>query len=205
MLGLLNYLDARFGFWNSKEAAIQEGNERVDRALSLDPKHPDAHMTRSLLLLLQRRHAQAVAAARESLQYGPNAADNAAFAAFVFADAGLADEAVSLMHRAIKLCPIYPPFYLGHLGKAYREAGRLEEATAAFDAYQRLSPGRGLVDLVILSEQRNQTDEARRWASKLKESNPRFRVDAWAETQFRSDRAGLYADMACLRAVGLAG
>jgi adenylate cyclase len=205
MLGLLHYLDARFGFWNSRDVAIQQGNERVDRALALDPQHPDAHMTRSLLLLLQRQHVQAVAAAHQSLRYGPHAADNAAFAAFVFADAGLACEAVSLMQRAIKLCPIYPPFYLGHLGKAYRQAGRLAEAATAFEAYHHLSPGRGLVDLVILSEQLGQADEARRWASTLLESDPRFRIGTWAETQFRSDRAGLDADMAFLRAVGLPG
>jgi adenylate cyclase len=205
MLGLLHYLDARFGFWSSKEAAIEQGNVRVARALSLDPQHPDAHMTRSLLLLLQRQHAQAVAAARQSLQYGPNAADNAAFAAFVFADAGLAEEAVSLMHRAIKLCPIHPPFYLGHLGKAYRQSRRLEEATSAFEAYHRLSPGRGLVDLVILCRQRGQAEEARRWASVLLASDPKFRIGAWAETQFCSDRAGLDADTAALRAAGLPG
>ena len=56
MLGLLHYLDARFGFWDGRATALRKGSAHVERALSLDPENSDAHVTRSLLLLLQRRH-----------------------------------------------------------------------------------------------------------------------------------------------------
>jgi hypothetical protein len=39
--------------------------------------------------------------------------------------------------------------YLGILGNAYRLSGQIDEAIAAFEAYNARSPGFGLVDLVI--------------------------------------------------------
>ncbi len=53
MLGFLHYLNARFGFWDDRETALRKGGAYVDKALSLDPENSDAHMTRSLLLMLQ--------------------------------------------------------------------------------------------------------------------------------------------------------
>jgi adenylate cyclase len=156
-----------------------------------------------LLLLLQRRHDEAVLAARKAIEYGPGSADNASFASAVFANTGLAQEAVVQIERAMKLCPIFPPYYLGHLGNAYRHAGLYDQAIAAFEAYHKLSPGRGVTDLVIIFEQLGQAEKAKCWATQLLIADPKFTVNAWADTQFRKDTAGLKADLDSLRAAGL--
>ena len=135
MLGMLYYIDARFGYWNDRETALAKGTAHVERALACDPESADAWMVQGLLLLMQGRHEEAVAASRLSLAYGPNAADVAAFAAFVLANAGLGAEAALEIERAITLCPMFPSYYFGHMGLAYREAGRIPEAIAAFEAY----------------------------------------------------------------------
>ena len=44
------------------------------------------------------------------------------------------------IERAITLCPMFPSYYFGHMGLAYREAGRLPEAIAAFEAYDAKNP-----------------------------------------------------------------
>lgn len=203
MLGMLYYLDARFGFWNDRAAAVGRGEEHVGRALSLDPHCADAQMVRGLLLLLQRRHDEAVEAARLSLDCGPRSADVAAFASFVLANAGLGQEAAARIDDAVRLCPIVPAFYWGHMGLAYREAGRTADGIAAFTRYQAASPGRGVTDLVVINEQLGREDEARRWAAVLRDAFPDFRIGAWRETQFRRDREALEADAASLRAMGL--
>ena len=71
MLGMLYYLDARFGFWNDRAAALRKGSLHVAQALSLDADSADAYMVQSLLLLLQHRHSDAVDAARRSTAIGP--------------------------------------------------------------------------------------------------------------------------------------
>jgi adenylate cyclase len=203
MLGMLYYLDARFGFWNDRETAVRKGTEHVTAAQSLDPECVDAHTVLALLRLLQGQHVDAVAAARSSLRFGPNSADAAAFASFVFANAGLGQDAVDQIERAVRLCPMFPSFYLGHMGLAYRTAGRIREAISAFEAYDRLNAGRGVTDLVILHGQMGETDKARAWADRLLSVFPDFTLRAWRQTQFRTDADAIQADMAALRAFGL--
>jgi len=203
MLGMLYYLDARFGFWNERPAALRKGHSHVEQALALDAENADAHMVRSLLLLLQRLYPEAVAASRRSIELGPQSADVAAFAAFVHANAGLGHEAVLQIERAIQLCPMFPPFYWGHMGLAYRQAGQTAEAIAAFTNYQAANAGRGVTDLIVLHHQRGEEEAARAWATRLIAALPDFRISAWLETQFRMDVSSLAADLDSLRAVGL--
>lgn len=203
MLGFLHYANARFGFWDDRETALRKGGAYVDKALSLDPENSDAHMTRSLLLMLQRRFDDAVLAARKAIEYGPGSADNAVFASFVFDNAGLVQEAVVQIERAMKLSPIFPPNYLGQLGNAYRLAGRYDEAIAAYETYHKRSPGRGVTDLVIIYEQLGQPEKAKAWATQLLLAEPKFTVSSWTDTQFRKDTGRLEAEMAALRAAGL--
>jgi adenylate cyclase len=203
MLGLLHYADARFGFWDDRETALCKGGVRVDKAISIDPENSDAHMTRSLLLMLQRRFDEAVLAARKAIEYGPGSADNAAFASFVFANGGLVQEAVVHIERATKLSPIFPPLYLGQLGHAYRLAGRYDEAIAAYETYHKRSPGRGVTDLVIIYEELGQPEKAKVWAAQLLLAQPEFTIKSWADTQFRKDTARFQTEMAALRAAGL--
>ncbi len=203
MLGLLHYLDARFGMWDDRPTALAKAGVYVDSALRLDPGNADAHTSSSLLLLLQGRYDNAVVEARRAIECGPGSADTASFAAFVLANAGHPHEAVAQMERAMRLCPIYPAYYLGHLGLAYRLAGKRDSAIDAFEAYQKSSPGRGVSDLVILSHQHGQPEKAREWAAKLLAADPNFTVRAWRATQFRADAAAVDAEAAALEAAGL--
>jgi len=204
MLGFMSYADARFGWWDDRETALKKGQAYVDRAFAIDPDNADAHMVSGLLLMLQMRHAEAVAHARKSVELAPGSADAAVFACFVLASSGYADEAVVQIEKAIALSPRYPPTYLGHLGNAYRLAGRLDDAIAAFKEYSRRSPGFGLSDLVIAYQQKGDLEQSRRVAQALIAAKPDFTVAGWAKThQFRSDAEQVNSEVTALRAAGL--
>ena len=203
MLGFLCYVDARMGLWDERDTALAKGRAYVEKALALDPDDTDAYMVSGLLLMLQMRHAEAVGHARKSVELAPGSADAAVFACFVLASAGFAEEAVVQIEKAMTLCPRYPPNYLGHLGNAYRLAGRIDDAIAAFKEYGRRSPGFGLFDLVIAYQQQGRTEQAREAAARILAARPNSTVEAWASTQFRSDAALVAAEMAALRAAGL--
>ncbi len=204
MLGFTRYADARFGWWDDRETALKKGQAYVDRAFEIDPNNADAHMVSGLLLMLQKRHAEAVAHARKSVELAPGSADAAAFACFVLASSGFPEEAVTQIEKAIALSPRYPPTYLGHLGNAYRLAGRLDKAIAAFLEYGRRSPGFGLADLVIAYQQKGDLDGARRAAQALIAAKPDFTVAGWSKLQQnRSDAGQVESEMAALRAAGL--
>jgi adenylate cyclase len=203
-LSFLHSLDARFGWWDDRQTAMDKARAYADRALEIDPENADAHTASSVLLLFQRRHDEAVAAARKAVQLAPGAADTAELASHVLAASGYPQDAVVLSEKAMSLSPSYPAMVLGTLGNAYRLAGQTEKAIAAFQAYHARSPGFGLTDLVIAYQQTGRPEEARQAAEQLLAARPHFTVAAWLETQLsRRDAAQVEADTAALRAVGL--
>ena len=203
-LGLLHSFDARFGWWDDRETAIEKARAYVDRALEIDPGNADAYTASSLILLFQRQHDKAVAAAKKAVELAPGSADTAEFASHVLAASGYPEEAVVLSEKAMTLSPNYPAVYLGTLGNAYRLSGRTEQAIEAFQAYHARNPGFGLTDIVIVYQQTGRPEEARRTAEQLLAARPNFTVAAWLKTQFsRRDMAQVEADAVALRAAGL--
>jgi adenylate cyclase len=203
MVGFMHYVDARFGWRDDRQTALAKARAYADRALELDPDNSDANTTSSFTMLLEGSYDEAAVRARRAAQLAPGSADAASFACFVLAFAGYPEEAVAHGERAKTLSPNYPAYYLGHLGNAYRLAGRPAEAIAAFKAYHARSPGFGLVDLVLVHRHLGQPEEARRYAMELLSIRKDFTIDSWARTQIRADTAGLGADIEALRAAGL--
>ncbi len=203
MLGFMHYVDARFGWWDDRQTALGKARSYADRALELDPDNPDANTASSFTMLMEGRYDEAVVHARRAAQLAPGSADAATFACFVLAFAGCPQEAVAHGERAMTLSPNCPAYYLGHLGNAYRLAGRIGEAITAFKAYNARNPGFGLSDLVIIYQQINQPEEAKRMAEQLLTVRRDFTITSWANTQFQADTARLEADIAALRAAGL--
>lgn len=203
MIGFLHYLDARFGWWDDRRTAQSKAKSFADRAMDMDPDNADANIVASLAMLQHGRHDEAASLARQAVRLAPGSADVTSMACFVLAFAGYAQEAVLLGEQAMKLSPIYPGYFLGTLGNAYRLAGRTEEAIAAFNAYHAKAPGFGLVDLVLSYQQTGRPEQAAQFARELLSFRRNFTIRAWAETQFRADKDGLEADISALSAAGL--
>jgi len=202
-LSFLHSLDARFGWWDDRQTAMDKARSYADRALEIDPGNADAYTASSVTLLGQRRYDEAVAAAKKAVQLAPGAADAAELASHVLAASGYPEDAVVLGEKAMSLSPSYPAMLLGTLGNAYRLSGRTEQAIAAFQAYHARNPGFGLTDLVIIYQQTGQPEKARRTAEQLLAARPNFTISEWFKTQFRRDAAQVEADKAALRDAGL--
>ena len=203
MLGFIHCLDARFGWWDDRETAIIKARAYADRALQLDPNNADGHIALGLLWWLRGQYDEAVFNARKAVQLAPGSADVAERASFILTPSGSPEEGLVLIQKASTLSPNHPPVYLGILGNAYRLSGQIDEAIAAFEAYNARSPGFGLVDLVIAYLENGQADKAQDAAKRLLSARRDFTIAAWLKTQFRRDTARLEADVAALCAAGL--
>ena len=204
MLGFIHGLDARFGWWDDREAAIVKARSYADRALELDPNNADGHIALGVLCLLKERYDEAVSHTRQAVQLAPGSADIANLAGFTLALSGCPEEALVLAQKSIALSPNHPTLYFGVLGNAYRLSGQIEEAIAAFEAYNARSPGFGLADLVIAYHENGQSEKSKDAARRLLSARRDFTIAAWLKTQVRRDKARLEADVAALRTAGLA-
>ncbi len=205
MLGHLQWASARYDWWDDKKTALARAVEYVENALSLDAQNADAHSVKSLILMSTGRHDKAVAEAWTAVKLGPSSADIAASTSLIFNFSGLAEEALVQIKKAMRLSPIYPPWYLGDLGFANRLLGRYEDAIRAFKEYGKRSPGFGHIDLTIIYGDLGRTDDARAEAARLLEARPSFTISSWRQSQSYKDSARLEADMAALGKAGLPG
>ncbi len=93
--------------------------------------------------------------------------------------------------------------FVGVLGHAYRYAGRFDEALDILSAYNRQSPGFGLVDMVLTYADLGDREKARSHAKALLAARPDFTVAKWARTQNCADPERLAKDQASLIEAGL--
>jgi adenylate cyclase len=205
MLGFTRFVNARFGWSDDREAEFMASRTYADRALELDPNNAYAHLVVGYLCWPEKRFDEAVSHARKAVQLAPGAADLLNQASFILAPSGSPEEALILAQKSIALNPNHPAVYLGILGNACRLSGHIDEAIAAFEAYNARNPGFGLVDLVIAYWEKGQADKAEDAAKRLMSARRDFTIAAWLETQFRRDAARLEADVTALRLAGLPG
>jgi adenylate cyclase len=199
MLGFIHFVNARFGWSDNREAAFIKSQAYADRALELDPTSAYAHLVLGFLCWPEERFDEAVSHARKAVQLAPGAADILNNASFILAPSGFPEEAMILAQKSIALNPNHPAVYLGILGNACRLSGHIDEAIAAFEAYNARNPGFGLVDLAIAYREKGQADKAEDAAKRLMSARRDFTIAAWLKTQFRRDAARLEADVAALR------
>ena len=162
MLGFIHGLDARFGWWDDREAAIVKVRSRRHRALELDPNNADGHIALGVRCLLKERYDEAVSHTRKAVQLAPGSADIANLAGlFCAGRLGCPEEALVLAQKSIALSPNHPTLYSAFSAMLTACQGRIEEAIAAFEAYNARSPGFGLADLVIAYHENGQPEKSR--------------------------------------------
>ena len=109
--------EVNFNWTDQREESIQLGQEYVEKALFLDDRIPQIHMTRSVLYLAQRQHDAAVEAARRAVELHPNYADCYATLAFVLLYAGELEEALAAIHEVTRINPRSSYVYLAIEGR----------------------------------------------------------------------------------------
>ena len=203
MLAFVHWLSALKGWWDDRDTELSKADALVDSALAINSTNAEAYWVLSHIHSLSGRHDEAVTAIRQALEYAPGAADIAAFASWVLSWAGLYGDAVVQIQKAMRLNPNFLAFYFGLLGNAYRLAGRIDDAIAAFVALSERMPDEGHLDLAILYQNVGRYDEARDEVARHLISYPGATVHGWAAIQIRRDRAGVEAELAALRSLGL--
>lgn len=138
--GLVTYLmsDSIGAYGDVPEAiARQKGLEYVERALELDPRLPEAHAIRGMLITGQHGpdNTEAIASLERALALNPNMDDGKTWLANASDDIGLS---ISLYEEVVARDPMFGPAF-NNLIQSYLELGRLDDSEALIRRVMRIT------------------------------------------------------------------
>ena len=159
----------------------------------------------ALTALQEEAYDDAVRFAEEALRLGRGQSFVVAICAMVFLYCQRAKLAVTLIEEAMRLCPVYPPWYRVTHGKACHLAGETQRAINVLSDFPEYWEGTfGFpVALVAALDEAGRTDEAQSIARQALDAEPDFTITAWAKPQKYSNSRDLERYTAVLMRLGL--
>jgi tetratricopeptide (TPR) repeat protein len=200
-LAWLHSYDYRYGWSDDPQRSLDLALDAALRALALDSFDYESHWRLGVTYLHRRQFEKALSQYEKARALNPHHAGFLAEMAGALILIGRADEAIVQVERAMRINPNHPEWFLAHLGWAYYEAGRYEEALASLDRMN--NPPAVYLPLVVATLVRlGRIDEATETALELRRREPAFTLATLRFWPYRheSARARIAAD---LRAAGI--
>ena len=155
--------------------------------------------------LYHRRYEKAIAAGERAIALNPNGAHAHAWLGYILCVSGRPQEGLVLLQKAIRLNPIPPNWYLGHLAMAYRMTGRYEDALEVSQQVLNLNPDdlSAHLSLAITYGLLDRKAEAHAAAAEVLRIDPHFSIEYFAKTSPIRHQATRERLMDALRKAGL--
>lgn len=174
-------LDWRYDWTENPDIILDEALGLALRATELDETDARGFGELGFVHLYRKEHDAAISAYKRATLLNPNDADLMSDMADALAHSGRSEEGITLLEKAMRLNPFYPDQYLWHLGGAYYNLHRYDEAIQTLQSMQNPTEGRRL--LAASFAQLGRLEEAHRHAQKVMEAHPNFSVEHWAKVQ----------------------
>ncbi|MGH7589408.1 MAG: tetratricopeptide repeat protein [Gemmatimonadota bacterium] len=124
----------------SVDEVVGEARAAAEKALALDPRLGEAHVSLGHIAHNEWRWDEADRQFRRGLDLSPGYATGYHWYAVLLLATGRLDEAVSMAKRALELDPLSLPVHMA-LGVALLYAGRIEESVKVLEKARELDPG----------------------------------------------------------------
>jgi adenylate cyclase len=129
-LAWTHFMDARFGYTDSREESFKRAVELANQSEALDDKQPMVHSLLQFIYLIQKQYDKAIEEGRKAVALDPNNAQSYAIHGETLFCSGFFEESVPICEKAIRLHPYAPLYYFSSLSNAYYWVGRYEESLA---------------------------------------------------------------------------
>jgi TolB-like protein len=175
-----NY-DWQFEWGETSDDGLTEAVDWAQRAVSLDRSSPRAHAELGFSLLFSKKLDRSIEEFRTALDLNPNDSDIMAEMADALTYSGQADEAETLLEKAIRLNPYHPDTYLWYMGDAYFV---LRQYRDAIEAMERMTnPSIGCRLLAACYAHLDEIEHASTHAQQVLKMQPEFSVNDWVKKQ----------------------
>ena len=193
------------GVSENEAFSLQRAGELADRARDRDDFTGLSHLVMAEIALYYRKHDQALAAAEKAVIARPSCDLSFVAKANILIYLGRAAEAVEVAKFAIRLAPVYPPFFQVTLAAAYFGSGQYDEAIAAATEVIKSDPNNLDASLILACANAalDRQATAQRAAAEVRRIKPDFNLEKYAATQPYQDSAALEKIIRALQKAGL--
>jgi adenylate cyclase len=200
-----HWVDAFRGWTDSKERSLSEAARWAKIAIKHTNSNGLGHIVLASIHLLKRRHDEALVDCYKAVELRPNCPTANSYLANVLHYCGRSAEAVTKLKEAIRITPVYPPWYMSLLAAAYRESGQVAQSMTAARHGIRLNLGDLEPRLVLCSDYvlAGQLQQARQAAQEIVAIDPTFSTARYVADQPYQDDRTLQRLADSLREAGL--
>jgi adenylate cyclase len=194
-----------FGTSKSPMESLGRAIELGEKAIALDESEAIGHTSLGYFYTFAKQFDKAVAHAERGLALDPNSSTILHSSASVLAYSGRPEEAIPLLHKAIRLNPFAPVLFFYNLSVAYCMVGQFDEAVEQAKKAVELDPKNqftnlGLAIACILA---GREAEACAAAAEVLKINPTFSLEQYARIIPIRDRSFIDRMIDALRKAGL--
>ena len=185
MMGWIHqyYSDLGTSEAETKATSVEAMRECAERAIALDPNCADAYSVMSYYYRELKEYDLAMGYAEKSISLSPNHAENLISAGGTMTKAGDPKRGLTLVKKAMRVCPFYRPGFLRALAQAYRFCGRPEMAIKALKESIKRQPESlaAHVNMVSVLGELKRFDEAYEVTKVILEMAPDFSISAYVK------------------------
>ena len=178
-------------WWDPADPPLDHALKNATKAISLDNTDGKAQGILGSVRLERWEYEEAKVHLERALELNPNDADAFAFMGTYLLSIGKQSEAIDSYHKAMRLNPYYPAWYLWKLGDAYYITRQYEKALVslkeALDRNANLKRAR--LTLAATYSQLDQVEEARKQVEKLLTDHPDASIEQQRRREYESDEA----------------
>lgn len=188
-----HWVDAFRGWADSKDESLAKAALLAEKTARHSHSNGLAHIVLASIHLLQRRHAEALTHCYEAVTLRPNCPTANSYLANVLHYCGRSDEAIAKLKEAMRITPVYPPWYISLMAAAYRENGEVEQSIATAKFGVQLNAADLEPRLILCSDYvlAGRLDQARRQAQEIISIDSTFCTSRYIADQPYKDRRTL--------------
>jgi adenylate cyclase len=205
LLGWTYWLDARFGWVESRAESIKMAMKYAQKTIELNDTSDLGYLLIGGVYFLRGHYEKAIAEAERAVALNPNGALDYSFLAGAVGCSGRWDESVELAKKSIRLHPFAPATYYHWLGRAYFMTEQYDEAIATFKKILNINPNYlpARAFLAACYSSLDRQAEAAAEADEVRRINPKFNLESFAKTLPYKNKADIERYIAALRKAGL--
>ncbi len=204
-LGWSHWEEAFNGWSEDPDASLDLAMDAVSHSLSIDDSDPGTLALLAFIHLSLRKYDEALDFGERAVALGPNNSFVAGVAANVALFCNRPSDMVVSIKKAMRLCPIYPAWYVGDLAWAYLLMDRREDAIATAQRSIEIDPDYiyTYCVLAIVFAELDREQEAHTAVENILRIEPKYSLRIFAESQPFRDADVMDRHVEGLRKAGL--